>query len=152
MVDSARALENLLYEYAERIDAGDFDGVAELFADGRIHGVPDGPPGTVYEGRDRVREMYERSTRRYPDTGTPKTRHLVTNAIVTVDEQTGTGASRSCFTVLQSTPALPLQPIIAGRYHDTFRHLAGRWRFDTRVMHVDLVGDLSQHLLFSLRA
>ena len=28
--------------------------------------------------------------------------------------------------------------------------LDGAWAFDTRTMHVDLVGDLSQHLLFDL--
>ena len=45
---------------------------------------------------------------------------------------------------------LPLQPIIAGRYHDTFHCIDGEWWFDTRIMLVDLPGDLSQHLLFEL--
>ena len=51
-MDSAREIENLLYTYAERIDAGDLDGVADLFAHGRIHGQENGPPETVFEGRD----------------------------------------------------------------------------------------------------
>ena len=42
-MDSARAIENLLYTYAERIDAGDFDGVAALFEHATVHGVPDNP-------------------------------------------------------------------------------------------------------------
>jgi hypothetical protein len=52
--------------------------------------------------------------------------------------------------VVQATPALPLQPIIAGRYHDTFHRVDGRWCFDTRAIFVDLKGDLSHHLLFEL--
>ena len=147
MNDARTAISNLIYTYAERIDAGDFDGVAELFAHGRVRGVPDGPPETVFEGRDRVRQMYETSTRRYED-GTPKTKHVITNAQVVVDGDAAT--ARSCYTVLQATPTLPLQPIITGRYHDTFQRLDGVWWFDTRVMLVDQLGDLSQHLLFSL--
>ena len=70
---TARAtIENLLYTYAERIDAGDLDGVAELFTHGRILGQEDGPPETVFEGRDRVRELYGMATRIYDDTGTPE--------------------------------------------------------------------------------
>jgi len=52
--------------------------------------------------------------------------------------------------VLQQTDALPLQPIICGRYHDTFQRIDGRWWFATRTMFVDLVGDLSHHLLYEL--
>ena len=56
--DLAREIENLLYAYAERIDSGDLDGVAELFTHGRIHGVEGGGPETVFEGRDKVRENW----------------------------------------------------------------------------------------------
>ena len=42
--------------------------------------------------------------------------------------------------------------IVTGRYHDTFHQVDGRWCFDTRTMLVDLVGDLSRHLLFELGA
>ncbi len=63
-----------------------------------------------------------------------------------MDEEAGTGSSRSYFTVLQQTHELPLQPIITGRYHDTFRRIEGVWCFEGRRMLVDQVGDLSQHL------
>ena len=42
------------------------------------------------------------------------------------------------------------QPVISGRYLDGFERVDGVWRFATRKMYVDLVGDLSQHLLFEL--
>lgn len=148
MTDAAREIENLLYTYAERVDAGDFEGVADLFAHGRIQGQPDGPPGAVFEGRDAVLALYRRSTRIHADSGTPKTRHLTTNAIIEVDEVLGRATSRSSVVVLQATEGLPLQPVIAGRYDDTFHRLGGGWWFDSRTMHMDLVGDLSHHLLF----
>ncbi len=148
VADSARDIENLLYLYAERIDAGDFDGVADLFAHGRVLGQEDGPPETVFEGRDAVRRLYGMTTRRYDDTGTPKTKHLISNARIVVDDAAGTAWARTQYVVLQATEALALQPIVAGHYDDTFHRVDDAWWFDSRTMFVDLTGDLSQHLTF----
>jgi len=149
-MDSARKIENLLYTYAERIDSGDLDGVAALFANGRICATEDARPETTFEGRDGTRQMYEMSTRIYPDTGTPKTKHVTTNANIEVDREAGTASAHSYFTVTQATDDLPLQIIITGHYHDTFRCIDGTWWFDTRIMFIDQVGDLSHHLKFGL--
>jgi len=146
MSPSDRAIENLVYAYAERIDAGDLAGVGELFRNGRIQAAP----GIVFEGAEQVTSLYESATRLYED-GTPRTRHITTNVAVEVDEDAGTGAARCYYTVFQQTDELPLQPIIAGHYHDTFHRVDGEWCFDTREMFVDLQGDLSHHLLFELR-
>jgi 3-phenylpropionate/cinnamic acid dioxygenase small subunit len=148
-MDPAREIENLLYLYAERIDAGDLEGVAELFAHGRIQASPDAPK-PIAEGRAGVLALYRSATRIHPD-GSPHTRHVTTNAIIEVRADGLTASARSCFTVFQQVDDFPLQPIIAGRYHDTFQRLDGRWWFDTRIMLVDLVGDLGRHLLFELR-
>lgn len=145
-VDSARRIENLLYTYAERIDAGDFEGVAALFEHATLHAAADGPP--IATGRDEVLALYTSSTRRYPDDGTPKTRHLTSNAIIEVDDAAGTATCRSSYCVVQATPDLPLQPIVVGRYHDTFALIDGVWAFARRVIFLDLTGDLSQHLLW----
>ena len=48
--------------------------------------------------------------------------------------------------VLQATPALPLQPIVAGRYPDMFEKADGKWRFKSTHIDVRLVGNVSQHL------
>lgn len=148
MADSARDIENLLYTYAELIDLGDLDGVADLFTHARIFGQENGPPETVFEGREGAARMYGMSTRIYDDTGTPKTKHLTTNARIEVDDEAGTASSRSYYCVVQATDALPLQPIITGRYHDTFQRIDGVWWFATRTLFVDQVGDLSHHLLW----
>ncbi|MEI5671743.1 MULTISPECIES: nuclear transport factor 2 family protein [Nocardioides] len=137
MTDSAREIEDLLLSYAERIDAGDFAGVGALFAHGTLAGQ---------RGSERVQALYEATTRRYDD-GTPLTHHAVTNLRVRVDEEAGTAVASSYFTVTQATPTLPLQVVVTGRYADTFRRRDDGWWFDERVMHVDQVGDVSQHLL-----
>jgi 3-phenylpropionate/cinnamic acid dioxygenase small subunit len=145
-VDARRTIEGLVFEYAERIDRGDFAGVGELFAEGAIAG-PDGT--ALARGRDAVQQLYERTTRRYED-GTPRTKHVTTNLRIELDEERGEATARSYFTVLQALPGLPLQPIVAGRYEDRFARAARDWRFRERRMFVDLVGDVSRHLLIQL--
>ncbi len=77
---------------------------------------------------------------------------MTTNSIIEVDEGADAALARSYFTVFQQVDDFPLQPIISGRYRDTFQRIDGRWWFDTRVIVVDLVGDLSRHLLYELDA
>jgi 3-phenylpropionate/cinnamic acid dioxygenase small subunit len=144
MTSGHNAITRLLYTYAERIDSGDFEGVGQLFAHGHI--TVEGT-STDNAGADDVTAMYVATTRKYPD-GTPRTKHVMTNPIVQADDEAGTGTARSYFTVFQQTDVLALQPVIAGRYHDTFERVDGEWRFTHRHMICDLFGDLSQHLLF----
>ncbi len=144
---AAGAVTKLIYTYAERIDAGDFAGVAELFEHATLtfEGFDD-----AVTGRDAIEGLYARSTRRYED-GTPLTKHVMTNVMVDVADDGATAASRSYFTVLQAVPgALALQPVIAGRYRHTFERVEGRWRVTTMHIMIDLVGDLGHHMLFGL--
>lgn len=149
-MDGRTAITDLVYEYADRLDRGDFEGVAELFRHAEI--TAEGGTGS-FRGYDGVLRMYTSSTRRYED-GTPRTKHVTTNVVVEFTDDTDSGpdaSARSYFTVLQAVPgSLTLQPVIAGRYRDTFERVDGRWRFRTRHIVVDLVGDLSQHLLFEI--
>ncbi len=146
-MDDARQIENLLYLYAEKIDAGDFAGVAALFRDADIVAPAH---NSVVSGEEAVLAMYQQSTRLYADSNTPKTRHLISNVIIEHSPDAVSATARSCYTVLQATDALALQPIISGRYRDELCKRDGVWGFARREMHVDLVGDLSQHLLFEL--
>jgi ketosteroid isomerase-like protein len=137
-------IEALVYEYARRIDDGDFAGVGALFAEGSVCG-PDGTP--LATGAEAVEALYATTTRRYED-GTPHSHHVTTNLAVAIELSTAT--AQSYFTVFQATEGLAMQPIVAGRYEDSFARNAGGWRFDRRVMHVRLVGDVSRHLLIDL--
>jgi 3-phenylpropionate/cinnamic acid dioxygenase small subunit len=141
---SRQAIEGLLFAYAERLDEGDLEGVADLFA----HGVYRSDRGGEYRGAQAVLDMLRATVVLYD--GTPRTKHVITNVVVEIDDERGTARARSYFTVFQATPALVLQPVIAGRYRDTFEREAGAWRFSERFIHVDLVGDLSQHVRRSL--
>ena len=119
-------IANLIYTYAELMDAGDFAGVGKLLDRAAV----------TFEGFDVVRTgapvlnaLYSATTRRYDD-GTPRTKHVTTN--------------------VQIPGALALQPIIAGRYRDAFTEVDGTWQFSARHVVVDLMGDLSAHLLMDL--
>lgn len=147
MTDSYRQIANLVATYAERIDLGDFDSVAELLDHAAIGSGTVGDAPVI--GRRAVRRLYESTTRRYPD-GTPGTKHVTTNLIIEIDEEAGTATARSYWTVLQAVPGLALQPIVAGRYHDRFERHQGTWRFAERRFLVDLAGDTSHHLLIEL--
>lgn len=149
MSDARGEIENLLYRYAERIDDGDFGGVADLFAHAVITVAGSDARSA---GRDEIQKLYESTTRLYPDDGTPKTKHVVTNPIIEVDEAAERATCRSYFTVLQRTPDLALQAIITGRYRDSFERVDGSWRFATRQMILEQLGDLSQHLMMDVEA
>ena len=144
--ESHHAITMLMYRYAECIDAADFDGIATLFAHGRI--TNEGVEGAI-EGPEAVRALYAGTNRVHTD-GTLRTRHLTTNVIVDIDEVAGSAAARSAFVVFQQTAELPLQPIVAGRYHDDFTRAGNEWRFDRRHIFVDQVGDVREHLSFDL--
>lgn len=141
---SNQSIQNLMFLYARKIDEGDFKGVAELFRHAQIE-PPSGEPVVGYEA---VLAMYQNATRLYED-GTPKTKHITTNLAITIN---GSAAQAdSYFTVMQALPNFPLQAIICGRYEDKFEQVDGVWRFSSRKMFPELLGDLSQHLLIDLK-
>ena len=144
-MNDSRLIENLIYTYAERIDAGDLAGVAELFRHAEIVAPAQ---GSRTAGYDEVLAMYQQACRLYEPAGTPLTKHITTNVIIEVGEAGTAASSRSYFTVIQATDALPLQPIISGRYRDEFARDDQGWHFTRREMHVDLIGDCSAHLLY----
>ena len=102
MSDLAREIENLLHSYAERIDAGDLEGVADLFVHGRILASAEATQDQTFEGRDRVLALYRRSTRIYDD-GSPHTKHVTTNSIIEVDQGANAASARSYYTVFQQS-------------------------------------------------
>jgi 3-phenylpropionate/cinnamic acid dioxygenase small subunit len=144
--ESHHAISTLCYRYAEMMDAADFDGLAELFADAQLtnEGVPD-----AVVGGEAIAALYRRMNRVHDD-GTLRTRHLTTNLAIEIDEAAGTATARSAFVVFQQTPQLPLQPVVTGRYRDEFARTGGAWHFTRRHIVVDHVGDVREHLTFDL--
>ena len=145
--DDKLAVNELLYTYAELIDEGDFDGVGALLSRATFGGT--GRQGV--SGAENIAKLFAATTRRYPDHGnTPRTRHLVLNPIVEL-KQDGTAASRSTFCVIQDTDTVPMQPIVVGRYFDTFGHDDSGWYFTERKVEIQMIGDVSAHLLVDPR-
>ena len=141
--ESHHAITTLMHRYAECIDRADFAGLGALFAHGRIRSSS-GPATSGWSG-DEVRAFYAQTNRVHAD-GTLRTRHLNTNHLVDIDEAAGVATVRSAYVVFQATAKLPFQPIVGGRYEDRFERVAGAWRWSERLIHVDQVGDVSEHL------
>jgi hypothetical protein len=139
-------VRNLLGCYCERLDAGDFDGVGELFAAGRLttdEGV------VLATGVAEVADFYRRGTRLHG--GSPRTKHLVVDTVLEPSSDGSSIVARSSYVVLQAIDGmLALQPIIAGRYVDTFHRGDEGWTWVERCFSVDLLGDLSHHLAYAL--
>lgn len=142
MSDAHEQIRNLLGRYCELMDAGHFAGLAELFA----HATLADEHGNVFAtGADDMRAMWERQTILY--SGSPRTRHVTANPVIDVDDHAGIAQVSSSYVVFQGTEQLPLQPIVTGRYLDTFtRSGEGGWHFTQRRYAIDHVGDLSHHL------
>jgi hypothetical protein len=147
VTDSAQAVRNLLGEYCERMDLGDWEGVGALFTDAAL---ADEHGHELARGATAVAAFYRNGTQLHD--GSPRTKHLVLNTILEVDDGAGTATARSSYVVLQQTEGTELRPIITGRYRDTFaRDGSGDdWRFAERRFLVDLLGDLSAHLRYDL--
>lgn len=143
------AITDLIYRYAELIDAGDFDGLGELLGRAAFGG----PNTPTVSGAKNIAGLFAMTTRRFPvqtSPGTPRTRHLVLNLIVEVAAD-ATAAARSTFCVVQATDRVSLQPIVVGRYADRFARDAHGWYFTERIADVEMVGDVSDHLLIDPR-
>jgi hypothetical protein len=65
--------------------------------------------------------------------GTPGTLHSITNVAVTIDPLGDSASSLSYYTVHQRSEGAALEPVAAGRWHDTFELCNGEWRFKSHV-------------------
>lgn len=141
MANAAIDIPNLLYRYADLFDSGDFLEVARLFDAGCI--VVD---GHEIQGAEAIAGMWQ-SFVHIKEDGTPRTRHLITNPLITMSKDGQSSTCRSQWTVLQMTETLPLQVISSGRYLDSFALIDGEWRFTRREYGlVDFWGNIGEHL------
>jgi hypothetical protein len=146
MLSDGDHVRNLLGTYCERLDAGDFAAVGELFAAGRL-ATEDGK--VLATGAEEVAAFYARGTRIHE--GTPRTKHLVVDTVLEPADDGCSLVARSSYVVLQAIDGqIALQPIIAGRYVDAFARSESGWTWVERRFAVDLLGDLSHHLAYQL--
>jgi hypothetical protein len=132
------AIVALIHEYAFRLDIGDLDGVAELFANAELRSTRN---DLVRKGTEDARALYDGVI--IYDDGTPRTMHQLTNVTVTIDGDQA--SARTYFTVLGVLED-GLRPILAGEYRDQFARVARGWEFRARLFDPKLFGDLSLHM------
>ena len=139
-MDSRASITHLINEYGFTIDTGDLQGFAELFehAEWTVEGT---------EPRIGTQQVLDAlSTVRIYDDGTPRTKHIVSNLDLEIDEENDRAESQCYITVFQQTDDFPLQAIFCGHYFDCFVRVEGVWQFSQRIIKHMMVGDLSAHL------
>ncbi len=141
MSNSYADISNLLSEYTHRFDLGNLEGAAQLFRHARVQTAPD-----TWIDYKQLLDIWREGVIMYDD-GTPKTKHVCTNAVINIDEDNDAADSKSYYVVYQQTDTLPLQPIAAGRYYDKFERVDGAWRFCERNYSLlDHVGNMEEHV------
>lgn len=138
---STMEIANLLYKYCEFIDSGDLVSASSLFKHAKLKMVT----STDLQNYKAMQALLQRVIVIYPD-GTPRTKHVLSNPIIHIDEENGTATSRSYYTVFQVTENIPLQVIATGRYFDKFEYANGNWHFSFRESQSDMLGNISGHL------
>lgn len=142
MPSAAIDIPNLLYRYADFMDAGDFGGAANMFEGAKVYfddQTPVSGAGALVAAWQSWVKLYD---------GRPRTRHIITNPIIDLSEDEFKAKCQSQWTVLQAAEGLPLQVIATGRYKDTFELANQKWKFKTRrYAGMDLIGNMSQHVM-----
>jgi hypothetical protein len=141
MSNAKAAILKLMNQYTYLIDGGYTEGFAGLFEHASFHVI--GDPGGVLNGKQEVLGLLKNVTM-YD--GKPHTKHVMTNVQIDVDDSANSATAQSYVTVFQALPPdFPLQAIFIGHYHDVFEQSGGQWRFRSREISPDLIGDLSRH-------
>lgn len=140
-ISAREGIERLLFAYSDTIDRGDFESTAALFGADGLYGLVG---SRAAKGSQQVLATFHSNVQLYD--GVPRTRHVVTNVVIDVDEVGTTGTARSYVQVLHQAPGRALAPVAAGTYHDRVHLADGEWRFAERRMIIELVGDMSTHL------
>ena len=144
-------IEEIMFRYAELLDAGDLEGLSALFARGAIKPAI----GEPVKGAEEVLKLYSTAVKFYDADEklvpylrgqcTPRTRHVTTNLIFEFDNAVMAATVRSVFTVYQ-TLAGRNEIVAGGRYVDRFVRTLQGWHLDERQIIIENAGDMSGHL------
>ena len=133
-MSAQKEITDLMNLYCTAIDSGDLKTFSRLFANATW----------VAEGRVPGPESMNNMIL-YAD-GTPRTKHVITNLTLDIDEAASTASGHSYVTVYQQTPEFPLQAIFVGEYYDAFSLSAQGWAFTRREIRHSLIGNMRAHL------
>lgn len=133
-MSAQKKITDLMNLYCTAIDSGDLKTFGRLFAnatwvaEGRVPGPESMSNMILYED------------------GTPRTKHVITNLTLDIDEAAGSASGHCYVTVYQQTTEFPLQAIFVGEYYDTFSLSAQGWGFTRREIRHSLIGNMRAHL------
>jgi len=134
VTDAERACEALMIRYTHLVDFGPGAEVAGLFTTDGVWSSGE----ETYRGHVELRAFFGR------DRGHTTSRHVLSNALVTVNDD-GTAGGLSYFTLYRDTEARPRvpdldgQPVILGQYRDRFVQTDDGWRIAHRQAEVGFV-------------
>ena len=144
-MDSYRAIENLIYDSMWMIDNEQEEAMIRTLHKDCVHITP---PGMNEMPAINQAEWASKVHRRWGPDRRNRTKHIVSNIRIEVDEQAGTASARTYLTIVQGVPEVgfPLQPIFCGTYHDTFkRNEEGKWYYATHRLVEDMMGETCNH-------
>ena len=144
---STHEIENLFYRYAYGIDAGDFESVAQLLKNASIHGAEG---NIIAQGSEQIEKFYNQIIKIHPDTGTPKTQHVVSNILIQ-SESNDLLKVIANYSVFQKLNSAKVEVIICGQYHTSFKLGEHGWAFHQHQTKPLMVGDMTNHLNVSIR-
>ena len=123
----------IVHRYAELLDGGDVEGVVALFSRATWRSAA---TGTVLRTPDELRAVYSSLV---PADGPIRTRHLMHNLIVELDDGAREASARGSYTVLEGgDPGAPVRVLMVGRYEDRYARDEEGWYLTDRHFHVDL--------------
>jgi hypothetical protein len=124
-IEDWKALNDLVHEFAYRVDFGPPGSAADLFADDGWYGW--GERRSV--GRDAIRDAYRQRAAR----GVRTARHLCMNLRLSMlSDDTAQGQSMWLLFAEDGPPPHPAVPLQVADVHDTYIRKDGRWLFQSR--------------------
>jgi hypothetical protein len=147
MNDAYESIRKLCFTYTFALDEGDFERVAEVLAAAELRMVWREFDDRTVTGREEIRDFYADQVLTYDRN--PRTRHVISNQLIEIDEAAATATSRAYFTLLQAPADGGFALVGGGQYHDGFAKRDGVWEFRRKTIQVDYLNDPTQHFLIS---
>jgi uncharacterized protein (TIGR02246 family) len=131
-LEDEQEIRDVLYEYGRRLDSGDLEGYAQLFAkDGEWIGGFGSAKGPA-----DILALMQKFIKTKPDPKNVHGFHVFTNPVVHVDGDHATSLCKLIF--MGRGPDNRPVPMLGGHYDDTFVREDGHWKFQRRVVMLDI--------------
>jgi len=137
MSNDYQEILNLEHQFIEHLDDDRLDAVATMFEHGRLELVINGA-GIAAEGTGPTgaRSVLQAVSRPRPDGSFG--RHLVSNPVVTIDDEAGTATVRFRTILHYVAPGMPLHVLGLGRHEDELARFDGAWHITRK----RIIGDV----------